>query len=750
MLSEQNKTDLPIMKVLFFSSDYHIGLTFLLTEELRFLIKEPRLEVLAIAGETDQVVGLTQQFEEFHIPIHRIKGLDIHKNFRNIAKQIHEVIEESKCTYVHVQNNWQLGLVVFIKYFYRTNYKILYTIHGYRHNKYFRSIIAKRIIDLSLFLFADLVFGATTEIKQKFWLIRKKCFVLYLGVEERFFNVSRIDFFSKQKQIIFGGQFRKGKNQNIIIEAVAKYIKRTGNRDFKVHLPGDGHLKEKCIKLAAVLNISDNIVFCGQLTREEILELYQKCQIAIIPTNSETFGHCIAEPFVIGLAVFTRQVGIAGDIIKDGVNGLLFKNAMDLSVLFENYLINNTALEKLGNNAYQSRDLFRWKLLCKDYSAILQAYEQKHSITSINQNKKKKILYFGSDYKIGLSASLSEQARSILELPSVDLLCVAGEREQEAGLSNKYNRLNIPIIRIEGLDKHANFLGLARELNKIITDFQIEVIHTHNNWQLALVVFLKIVKGLNFKIVYSIHGYRHNNIIKAFFAKRIIGFALLLWGDLVLAGSTKLKSAIPFISKKCHLLTQGVEEELFSISQPRNFKKSKDIVFAGQFRNGKNQKNLILALSRYTKQTGNKDYTLHLPGTGVLLQSCKDYSKKLGLSDQVVFPGQLTRVEMLNLYQKCQIAVIPTNSETFGYCIAEPYVAGLCVISRKIGIATDIIEHQKSGLLFDSVNDLTNLLIKYFDDEKYLEMLAMNSFANREVLRWKNISQHYEKLIADL
>ena len=184
-----------------------------MTEELKFLIKEPSLEVLAIAGETEQVEGLSQQIEAHNIPIRRINGLDIHKNFRGLARQISEVIEQSNCTCVHVQNNWQLALVVFIRHFFKINYKIIYTIHGYRHNNYFRSMIAKRIIDLALSLFADLVFAASSEIQQKFWLIRKKCFVLYLGVEDHFFNVTRINFSSKQKQVIFAGQFRKGKNR---------------------------------------------------------------------------------------------------------------------------------------------------------------------------------------------------------------------------------------------------------------------------------------------------------------------------------------------------------------------------------------------------------------------------------------------------------------------------------------------------------------------------------------------------------
>mgnify|MGYP001423433540 CR=1 FL=1 len=358
------------------------------------------------------------------------------------------------------------------------------------------------------------------------------------------------------------------------------------------------------------------------------------------------------------------------------------------------------------------------------------------------------LLFFSSDYKIGLAFTITGQAESIFKLSNVNLICVSGEKEQEKGLSLKYDKLEIPLIRINGLDEHRNFYHLANELCSIINEKEIQIVHIHNNWQLALVSYIKFIKRKNIKIIYSIHGYRHNNKFKAFFARRIIGLALLLFADLVLAGSTSLKKAIPFIKRKCHLMFQGVEDELFKNRPNFNFNDTLNIVFVGQFRKGKNQELLIKTLYKYSVLTGDFNYILHLAGKGELKNDCEMLVKKLNFSNNVIFHGQLTRTNLFELYEKCQISIIPTNSETFGYCIAEPYVAGLCVISRRTGIANDIIEDGKNGLLFDDFNELTDLLTTYLPDQKKLKLMAEKSFSGHEVLRWKNITNQYNKILS--
>lgn len=360
------------------------------------------------------------------------------------------------------------------------------------------------------------------------------------------------------------------------------------------------------------------------------------------------------------------------------------------------------------------------------------------------------ILYFASDYIIGLSNTLSDQAKSIAELDSVNLLCIGGDKEQEAGLYKKYESLQIPLLRVKGLDEHKEFAKLVKIIYQVIVENDIQILHIHNNWQLAIASYIKVFKNNKLKIVYSIHGYRHNNKFKAFFAKIIIGFFLSMFADIVFAGSTELKKALPFIRRKCKLLTQGVEEDLFQINAPAQVSANKNIVFVGQFREGKNQDKLIKSFYNYSQQTGDFNYTLYLAGKGHLKEACVKLTEKLNLTNNVVFTGQLTRKEMFDLLTSCQLAVISTNFETFGYCIAEPYVAGLCVITKRTGIAEDIIEHGKSGLLYDKFSELDELLVNYLPKVDKLTEMAQVSFKNRDVLRWSEITKEYELMIKNL
>jgi glycosyltransferase involved in cell wall biosynthesis len=360
------------------------------------------------------------------------------------------------------------------------------------------------------------------------------------------------------------------------------------------------------------------------------------------------------------------------------------------------------------------------------------------------------LLFFASDYCIGLSNTLSEQARSINRLKNFKLTCIAGEQEQEEGLSNKYNSLKIKLIRIDGLDTHSEFLRLTKEISFIIKENNINTVHIHNNWQLSLISYIKYFINPHFKVLYSLHGYRHNYKLRSLIARPIIGLALRCFTNVVFAGSTHLQNAIPFVGRKCKLLIQGVEEDLFSYDSPPLFSQHRNLIFAAQFREGKNHINLIKALSSYVTQTNDKDITLFLPGTGQLKQMCIDMVMDLNLQDIILFPGQLKRSQMLELYRQCQIAVIPSNNETFGYCIAEPLVAGLCVISRKTGIAVDAIQNGINGFHFNDTQDLTKIFRKILMDENTIKKMGINAFEGRDFFRWNEINKGYKLYVENI
>jgi glycosyltransferase involved in cell wall biosynthesis len=105
---------------------------------------------------------------------------------------------------------------------------------------------------------------------------------------------------------------------------------------------------------------------------------------------------------------------------------------------------------------------------------------------------------------------------------------------------------------------------------------------------------------------------------------------------------------------------------------------------------------------------------------------------------------------MIELYRKCQFAVVPSNVETFGLCIIEPFALGRVVISRHVGVADDIIVHGQNGFLFDTEEDLLELLISIFQDKEKCCLVAKKAFDAREAFRWDNLTGKYLALIDSL
>jgi glycosyltransferase involved in cell wall biosynthesis len=358
-----------------------------------------------------------------------------------------------------------------------------------------------------------------------------------------------------------------------------------------------------------------------------------------------------------------------------------------------------------------------------------------------------KILYFASDFKIGISFTLCDQAISLKKIFQKNLICVGGEKEQIANLVNRYDENNIELIRVNGLDEHARFINLTKYIVKIIKEKDIDLVHVQNNWQLAIVSYIKFIKRRKIKIAYSIHGYRHNNSFKSFFAKRIIGFSLFLFADVVFAASTQLKNAIPFISRKVHLYYLGVEEEIINIDVPKTFTNHLRISVIGEFRHGKNQKLIIDSLNMYAEKSKDFNFTLNLAGTGDLFDEIKEYAQTINISKNINFLGQLNREKIIDLYKNTEIVIVATNIETFGLCIAEPFVAGIPVISRNTGVAQDIIINEKSGFIFERDDELIPLLLKYLRDDRKLTEIASNLTELKDIFNWDKINMNYRRIV---
>ena len=353
-------------KLLFFASDYNIGLSSLLTEQLIALYKSG-VNVVGIAGEQEQEQGLREKLKKQNISLHTIVGLDKHSNVRSHIRSICNVMLKNDIKVVHVQNNWQLAIVSLARIRLRKKVKVIYTLHGFRNNNKLKSRIAQLLIGLELLLFADRVICMCTFLKNKFRLLSFKIVLLPLGIPDNFFPNEYPSLPNTGLQMIFPAQFRHGKNQNLVIEAFAEHIRKTGDSVSHLTLPGTGPLLDETKQLASKLNISNRVSFPGQCSKDEILKMYLKCNIGVISSNSETFGQSIVEPFVLGRCIISTHVGIAIDIIKNMQNGFIFSDVNSLSSIFKKLFHNPELIIQAGTANYNQRNMFKWDRISQLY-----------------------------------------------------------------------------------------------------------------------------------------------------------------------------------------------------------------------------------------------------------------------------------------------------------------------------------------------------------------------------------------------
>lgn len=364
------------IRLLYFCSDYIVGLTQAHTEQVEQLVKDPRIELFCVSSQNEQEKGLHDRIRKAGINMHIIQDLDVHSNGKALTQEIKKLIQENGITHVNVHNNWQLALVGKLRRnpFNGLKFKLIYTIHGYRHNHPIKAVLAIGMIGSALMFFCDSVISMSDYVSKRFWFLGYKTdrVFYFMNKPEYMKQTNTID--TNSIQMVFPAQFRKGKRQEILVQGLKTYMDRTGDQSIMLHLPGDGPLLNDIKQLAKDLGVENNVKFYGNILLDDVLQLYEKTNIALCSSNVETYGRCISEPFMLGRCVITQKTGVAGDIIRHGENGFFFKSADDLANILVDLHNNPDKIAKIANQAFIDRKiLFPEEVLETYYKALLNA-----------------------------------------------------------------------------------------------------------------------------------------------------------------------------------------------------------------------------------------------------------------------------------------------------------------------------------------------------------------------------------------
>ncbi len=87
-------------------------------------------------------------------------------------------------------------------------------------------------------------------------------------------------------------------------------------------------------------------------------------------------------------------------------------------------------------------------------------------------------------------------------------------------------------------------------------------------------------------------------------------------------------------------------------------------------------------------------------GTGPMIVPWKTLAQELGVSERVLFVGDVSDDDLPAFYQAADIYVLPANvrAEAFGVAIIEAMACGLPIVCTDIGTATSWInQHNSTG-----------------------------------------------------
>lgn len=129
-------------------------------------------------------------------------------------------------------------------------------------------------------------------------------------------------------------------------------------------------------------------------------------------------------------------------------------------------------------------------------------------------------------------------------------------------------------------------------------------------------------------------------------------------------------------------------------------------------------------------------------------QSVNRSIKELGLSERVIFTGEVTGDDKWALYKNALMFVLPSYSENFGMSAVEAMACSCpVVISDKVGIYKAVAENNAGIIVKTTVKSVEEGIMKLFNDDKLRETISINGKAMVE--KYYDIDKIAEQMIEE-
>ncbi len=180
-------------------------------------------------------------------------------------------------------------------------------------------------------------------------------------------------------KILFVGRVARVRRVELILRAVSALSRPftftiVGGEEKTSSLTKPGYLDE-LKKLCVDLKITDRVVFAGPKPPEALAAFYNAADVFVYPSLYENFSQPILEAGSYGIPIIATRVGIAPEIIEEGVTGFLVSGETENLTQKLEQLGDSSERKKMGLKIQEKvRNKFAWKPIMDQYMELYHSF----------------------------------------------------------------------------------------------------------------------------------------------------------------------------------------------------------------------------------------------------------------------------------------------------------------------------------------------------------------------------------------
>lgn len=300
-----------------------------------------------------------------------------------------------------------------------------------------------------------------------------------------------------------------------------------------------------------------------------------------------------------------------------------------------------------------------------------------------------------------------------------------------------------------------NFTSI-KDVKHILNEVKPDIVHIHNLYPLLSPSVLPVIRKMGVPIVMTVHNYRllcpnglfftHNRVCEACVGKgkewncilrncenslpKSMGYALRNYWARIQKYFIKNVGAFICLTQfqQNKLISYGIPAAACvvipnfarSISETPNKGKGSYVLFVGRL-NAQKGFDFLLEAARDLPQV-----TFRAAGEGD-----KEYMQSLQIPDNVILEGKCDRDRITDLYKEASMLVFTSRSyEGFPTVFTEAMSFGVPVIAPNMAAYPEVVEHSKTGLLFEPGNlfSFESAIQQLIDKPEFAKQLSENAY----------------------